>query len=192
MIRSLSYHAALGHSYNAGNHLIEIFGVERLGERCRAHDVAKENREVPSLAAGNEIGFAWRRQPRCRRGETIRGPRSNRQAGAAASAKPTFWQVHSPALNAFGGQYSAALRAEAPTLRIIRVTAQAFHEAGPVAYSRGCFADPERPFSLSTFKAKEYQVLRAVQDARYRRAKSSVDHSAPRRGALRLLLVFIF
>jgi hypothetical protein len=172
--------------------LIEIFGVERLGERCRAHDVAKENREVPSLAAGNEIGFAWRRQPRCRRGETIRGPRSNRQAGAAASAKPTFWQVHSPALNAFGGQYSAALRAEAPTLRIIRVTAQAFHEAGPVAYSRGCFADPERPFSLSTFKAKEYQVLRAVQDARYRRAKSSVDHSAPRRGALRLLLVFIF
>jgi hypothetical protein len=38
-------------------------------------------------------------------------------------------------LNAFGGQCSTALRAEAPTLRIIRVTAHAFHEAGPVAYS---------------------------------------------------------
>src|SRR5262245_16848594 len=107
--------------------LIEIFGVERLGERCRTHDVAKENREVPSLA-----GFAWRRQRRCRRGETIRGPRSNRQASATASAKPTFWQVHRPALNAFGGQCAAALGAEAATLRIIRVAAQAFHEAGPV------------------------------------------------------------
>src|SRR5262249_52578172 len=118
--------------------LIEIFGIERLCERCRAHDVAKENREVPSFAAGSEIGPAWRRQPRCRRGETIRDARSGRQADATASAKPTFWRVHSPALNAFGGQCDAALRAEAPSVRIIRVTAQAFHEAGPVAYSCGC------------------------------------------------------
>src|SRR5262249_49051433 len=121
----------------ATRNLIEIFGIERLGERCRTHDVTKENREVPSLAAGNELGFAWRRRPRCRRGETIRVPRSDRQAGTTASAKPTSWRVHSPALNAFGGQCGAALRAEAPTLRIIRVTAQAFHEAGPVAYGRG-------------------------------------------------------
>jgi hypothetical protein len=33
--------------------LIEIFGIERPGERCRTHDIAKKNREVPSLAAGN-------------------------------------------------------------------------------------------------------------------------------------------
>ena len=167
--------------------LIEFFGIERLGERRRAHDVAKENREVPSLAAGNVIGFAWRRQPRCRRGEPIRGARSNRQADATASAKPTFRQVHSPALNAFGGQCGAALRAEAPTLRIIRVTAQAFHEMGPVAYSRGCFADPETGYFLFYGKARKYQVL-PFQDARI---GPIVDHSAPRRGALRLLLVAI-
>jgi len=33
--------------------LIEIFGIERPGERCRTHDIAKKNREAPSLAAGN-------------------------------------------------------------------------------------------------------------------------------------------
>ena len=30
--------------------LIEIFGIERPGERCRTHDIAKKNREVPCLA----------------------------------------------------------------------------------------------------------------------------------------------
>src|SRR5262249_30339592 len=142
----------------ATRELIEVFGIERLCERCRAHDVAKENREVSSFAAGSEIGPAWRRQPRCR-GENIRGPRSNRQADATASAKPTFWRVHSPALNAFGGQCDAALRAEAPTLRIIRVTAQAFHEAVQLLIADACLY-PERVWPGRLFAtAKEIPSL---------------------------------
>jgi hypothetical protein len=71
-------------------------------------------------------------------------------------------------LNAFGGQCGAALRAEAPTLWIIRVTAQAFHEA--------------------------VQLLIAVDALPISGTgpKSSVDQFRPRSGTLRLLLVFIF
>jgi hypothetical protein len=71
-------------------------------------------------------------------------------------------------LNAFGGQGGAALRAETPTLRIIRLTAQAFHEA------------------VQLLIAVDVLPISATGP------KSSVDHFRPRRGTLRLLLVFIF
>src|SRR5262249_36052599 len=118
---------------------------------------------------------------RCRRGETIRDPRSGRQADATASAKPTFWRVHSPALNAFGGQCDAALRAEAPSLRIIRVTAQAFHEAGPVAYSCGCLpisgtglAGASLCYSKGNTKFSSLSRMHDIE-----RPKSSVDQPLP-------------
>jgi hypothetical protein len=69
-------------------------------------------------------------------------------------------------LNAFGGQCGAALRAEAPTLRIIRVTAQAFHEMGPVAYSREALPISGngfgRSFSLSTSNFRSSQSSPSV------------------------------
>src|SRR5262249_13954718 len=102
-------------------------------EHGRIDDVAEQHREVPPLAAHQRTrrGLTWKILARRRRRFDKAAQRGALETGAAAAAEIALGRILCPAIGTAQQQCAAALGAEAPGVRVVRLAMTALHETQP-------------------------------------------------------------